>query len=67
MDIYFELTSKRNLLPFARDRDWAACFDSMDISPNPRVYVYDLGNKANHYEMASFEEWLAFVIEESKI
>lgn len=66
--IYEELTGGGNLIPFARDGDWAACFKGNDTSGNPRVYVYDLGNIENKYEVDSFDNWLEFVIKEcSKI
>lgn len=63
MNIYFNLTGRQNLIEFARDGDWAACFDAMDHSGNPKVLVYDLGNKENFYEKNNFEEWLEFVKE----
>ncbi|WP_373359055.1 hypothetical protein ACEN3H_08705 [Acinetobacter lactucae] len=64
MDIYFSLTGCKNLIVFARDGDWAACFDATDYSGDPKVLVYDLGNRENHYEKKNFDEWLKFVISE---
>ena len=61
-NIYYILTGKRNLLDFARDGDWAACFDLTDHSGDPKVFVYDLGNKENFYEKENFDEWLSFVL-----
>ena len=60
-----EITGEANLIPFARDGDWAACFKGSDTSGNPRVYVYDLGNPIeNRYESDSFDEWLDFIIKQ---
>lgn len=64
MNIYFNLTGNQYLIEFARDGDWAACFDASDHSGDPKVVVYDLGNKNNHYEKENFDEWLKFVINE---
>ncbi|WON79068.1 hypothetical protein OK024_08720 [Acinetobacter sp. UGAL515B_02] len=64
MEIYFSLTGRKNLIVFARDSDWAACFDATDYSGNPKVLVYDLGNRENHYEKKNFDEWLKFIISE---
>lgn len=64
MAIYQELTTRNDLIPFARDGDWAACFDSADKSGNPKVIVYDLGNNEIHYEVENFDEWLNIVISE---
>ena len=61
-DIYYNLTGHRGLVEFARDGDWAACFDLKDHSGNPRVFVYDLGNKKNFYQKENFDEWLSFVL-----
>lgn len=54
-----------NLISFARDGDWAACFSLLDHSGDPKVYVFDLGNKENHYEVNNFNEWLNMMIEKS--
>lgn len=59
---FYILTGKKNLLVFARDGDWAACFDLTDHSGDPKVFVYDLGNKENFYEKENFDEWLSFVL-----
>jgi hypothetical protein len=61
-DIYYKLTGRKNLFDFARDGDWAACFDLTDHSGNPKVFVYDLGNKQNFYVKETFDEWLHFII-----
>ena len=53
-----DLTGVPNLLSFARNGDWAACFNLTDYSGNPRVYVHDLGNRENKYEYKDFDEWL---------
>lgn len=63
-EIYEELTGVKNLIPFARDGDWAACFKGNDTSGNPRVYVYDHVNIENKYEIDNFDNWLKFVIKE---
>ena len=62
--IYGELTGDADLIPFARDGDWAACFKGSDTSENPKVYVYDLVNYINRYELNNFDVWLDFVIKE---
>ncbi|ENX35264.1 hypothetical protein F889_00931 [Acinetobacter colistiniresistens] len=49
-------------MEFARDGDWAACFDLTDHSGEPKVFVYDLGNKENFYEKENFDQWLRFVL-----
>lgn len=59
------LTGIDNLISFARDGDWAACFDITDCSGEPKVYVFDLGNKANRYLTDSFKDWLDKVILEA--
>ncbi|KEZ22617.1 SMI1/KNR4 family protein [Glaesserella parasuis] len=59
-------TGIKNLISFARDGDWAACFNLLDRSGDPKVYVYDLGNRNNHYEVKNFEEWLKLVISEAQ-
>lgn len=46
--------------------EWAACFNLLDHSGDPKVYVYDLGNRNNHYESNNFEEWLKLVISEAQ-
>lgn len=61
-----ELTGVADLIAFARDGDWAACFKLTDYSGNPRVYVHDLGNKDNKYECKDFDEWLAEEIKRAK-
>lgn len=61
-----KLTGVDNLISFARDGDWAACFNLLDRSGDPKVYVYDLGNRNNHYEVNNFEEWLKLVISEAQ-
>ena len=61
-DIYYNLTGNKDLIEFARDGDWAACFDLTDYSGNPKVFVYDLGNKNNFYEKENFDQWLEFVV-----
>ena len=61
-----ELTGVSDLIAFARDGDWAACFKLTDYSGNPRVYVHDLGNEANKYECKDFDEWLAEEIKSAK-
>ena len=61
-----ELTGVADLIAFARDGDWAACFKLTDYSGNPRVYVHDLGNEANKYECKDFDEWLAEEIKSAK-
>ena len=47
-----------NLIPFARLLDWAAFFDGNDKTGNPKVYVFDLSDKANYIEFVDFENWL---------
>ena len=59
-------TGIKNLISFARDGDWAACFNLLDHSGDPKVYVYDLGNRNNRYEVKNFEEWLKFIISEAQ-
>lgn len=59
-------TGIKNLISFARDGDWAACFNLLDHSGDPKVYVYDLGNRNNHYEVKNFEEWLKFIMSEAQ-
>ena len=44
IDIYFEITGIPNLLPFARNQEWAACFDISDKSGNPKIIVVNLDN-----------------------
>ena len=61
-----KLTGVADLISFARDGDWAACFKLTDYSGNPRVYVHDLGNKDNKYECKDFDEWLAEEIKRAK-
>ena len=61
-----KLTGVADLISFARDGDWAACFKLTDYSGNPRVYVHDLGNEANKYECKDFDEWLAEEIKSAK-
>ncbi|MDU2245625.1 MAG: SMI1/KNR4 family protein [Haemophilus parainfluenzae] len=61
-----KLTGVADLISFARDGDWAACFKLTDYSGNPRVYVHDLGNKDNKYECKDFDEWLAEEIKSAK-
>ena len=61
MSAYF-LKHHQDLIEFARDGDWAACFDLTDYSGNPKVFVYDLGNKNNFYEKENFDQWLEFVV-----
>jgi len=61
-----KLTGVADLIAFARDGDWAACFKLTDYSGNPRVYVHDLGNKDNKYECKDFDEWLAEEIKSAK-
>lgn len=62
--IYEELTEAENLIHFAHDRDWVACFKENDTSGNPRVYVYALGNNENNYEVGGFDNWSECVIKE---
>ena len=57
LDIYFELTQVKNVLPFARNGDWAACFDLTDTTGDPRVLVFDLGD-AHCVELKNFDDWL---------
>ncbi|TNG87836.1 SMI1/KNR4 family protein [Pasteurellaceae bacterium USgator41] len=52
------LTGVDYLISFARNGDWAACFKITDFSGDPRVYVYDLGNKNSNYEYNDFNDWL---------
>ncbi|GAA6143718.1 hypothetical protein NBRC116584_35360 [Hydrogenophaga sp. 5NK40-0174] len=59
MALHRDLTGEDNLICFARNGDWAACFKSTDTSGNPKVYVYDFGNRANRYERANFDAWLS--------
>ena len=66
IDIYYRLTGHSNLLVFARDGDWAACFDLNDHSKNPQVWVYDLGNRENYGKYINFSEWLNSVVQECK-
>ena len=39
INIYKEITGLPNLLPFARNGTWSACFDFLDHSGNPKVIV----------------------------
>ncbi|TCP92058.1 SUKH superfamily protein [Cricetibacter osteomyelitidis] len=66
ISILQKLTGKENLISFARDLDWAACFDLTDHSGDPKVYVYDLGNRENHYVVNNFDEWLQGEINKAK-
>ena len=56
----YELRKKNglNLIPFARLFDWAAYFDGYDITGNPKVYVFDLGDMPHHVCFKDFSEWL---------
>ena len=47
-----------NLLPFARNGTWSACFDFLDHSGNPKVIVIDLDNTENYEIFNNFDEWL---------
>lgn len=58
MSIYQELTGLNNLIPFARNGEWAACFNTNDTSGNPQVIVIDLGNTKNIEYFNNFNEWL---------
>lgn len=46
------------MIPFARLFDWAAYFDGDDITGNPKVYVFDLGDMPHHVCFKDFSEWL---------
>lgn len=58
MNIYQELTALNNLIPFARNGDWAACFNANDTSGNPQVIVVDLGSPKYISYCKDFDEWL---------
>lgn len=62
--ICYQLTGKPNLLAFARNGDWAACFDLKDCSGDPKVFVYDLGNRESYYQIENFNTWLESAIKE---
>ena len=47
-----------NLIPFARNGDWAANFDGNDTSGDPKVYVLDLGDLPHCVELKNFDDWL---------
>lgn len=65
MEIYYNLTGQKDLIEFARDGDWGLFFDANDHSGDPKVLVYDLGNRENHYEATDFDSWLNFVIKKN--
>ena len=58
INIYKEITGLPNLLPFARNGTWSACFDFLDHSGNPKVIVIDLDNTENYEIFNNFDEWL---------
>lgn len=58
IDSYFEITGIPNLLPFARNGEWAACFDVSDKSGNPKVMVINLDNTENYEIFNDFDAWL---------
>ena len=55
---YEEITGFKDLLPFARNGEWAACFDLTDKSINPKVIVIDLGNPSYYENFKNFDAWL---------
>lgn len=59
-ELAYELRKKNglNLIPFAQLFDWAAFFDGDDLTGNPMVYVYDLGDMPHHVTFKNFSEWL---------
>ncbi|UTO04527.1 SMI1/KNR4 family protein [Moraxella sp. FZLJ2107] len=58
MNIHQELAKLNNLIPFARNGDWAACFNANDISGSPQVIVVDLGNPKYVSYCDNFDKWL---------
>ncbi|HFR8706108.1 TPA: SMI1/KNR4 family protein [Neisseria gonorrhoeae] len=58
IDIYFEITGIPNLLPFARNQEWAACFDISDKSGNPKIIVVNLNNTKYYETFENFDTWL---------
>lgn len=48
-----------NLVPLARNGDWAAYFDGDDHSGDPKIVVIDLSDLPSHMICANFDEWLA--------
>ncbi|STZ74834.1 Uncharacterised protein [Moraxella lacunata] len=61
-NIAYELRNNKipnsNLIPFARNGDWAAYFNANDISGSPQVIVIDLGNPKYVSYCDNFDKWL---------
>lgn len=48
-----------NLVPLAKNGDWAAYFDGDDHSGDPKIIVVDLSDLPFHMICENFNEWLA--------
>lgn len=64
LNLYAQMTGHENIIPFAREYDWAACFDGNDPSGNPRVLVFDLGDLEHFVQFPSFDDWLRYELAE---
>lgn len=55
-----------NVIPFAREGDWAAFFDGNDLNGDPGIIVIDLGNTENTYRMENFAAWYQEALEDTE-